>query len=243
LAAEFEALEQIAARAWPPIASETLGGWRLHASSGFSGRANCCWPIGAPDRPLPEAIAAVEAWYAQRGLPPLFKPVDAPASQPLIRALAARGYNPRTETLMMTGPLNAAPCGEVVVSDQPGAGFTDLFLAVQDDPADAAERIETLRRIPTPRAFASAWIDGRTAAIGAVAVEGAWAGVFAMRTAPAHRRRGLARAVVAALSAAARAAGAAQAYLQVEADNAGAIRLYDSLGFREAYRYRYWDRR
>lgn len=243
MAAEIEALEQIAARAWPPAASAAMGGWRLHASSGFSGRANCCWPIGAPDRPLAEAIAAVETWYAARGLPPLFKPVDTPASRPLVQALAARGYRPRTETLLLTGPLEAALNREAVVSDQPRTGFTDLFLAVQADPADAAERIETLRRIPAPRAFASVEVDGRTAAIGAVAVEGAWAGVFAMRTAPEHRRRGLARAVVGALSAAARAAGASRAYLQVEADNAGAIRLYDSLGFREAYRYRYWDHR
>ena len=235
MAAEIEALEQTAARAWPPMTLGALGGWRLHASSGFSGRANSCWPIGAPDRPL-------EAWYAALGLPALFKPVDGRASRPLSRALAARGYRPRTETLMMTGPLDAPDDGGASVSDQLDAGFCALFTSVQDDPADAAERIETLRRIAPPRAFASAAIEGRTAAIGAVAVEGDWAGVFAMRTASEHRRRGLARSVVGALFAAARRAGAKRAWLQVEADNAGAIRLYDGLGFREAYRYRYWDR-
>ena len=131
----------LAARAWPPEAVETLGGWRLHASSGFSGRSNCCWPIGAPDRPLEAAVDAAEAWYAARGLPPLFKPVDAPTSEPLIQALAARGYRPRTPTLVMTGPLADGDAGPALVSDLVGEGFAGLFAAVQDDPADAAERI------------------------------------------------------------------------------------------------------
>ncbi|MDR3513285.1 MAG: GNAT family N-acetyltransferase [Caulobacteraceae bacterium] len=243
MTASFETIEPVAARAWPPEAVETLGGWRLHASSGFSGRSNCCWPIGAPDRPIEAAVDAAEAWYAARDLPPLFKPVDAPASEPLIQALAARGYRPRTKTLVMTGPLADGDAGPALVSDLVGEGFAGLFAAVQDDPADAAERIGTLRRIAAPRAFASVEIDGRTAAIGACAVEGGWAGIFGMRTTPDHRRQGLARAVIAALSDAAREAGARRAYLQVEADNGGAIRLYESLGFAPAYGYRYWDRR
>lgn len=236
-------LEPVAARAWPPRLCEALGDWRLHAASGFSGRANCCWPIGEPGRPLDAAIAAVEAWYAGQGLPPLFKPVDAPQSGPLAARLAARGYSPRTPTLVMTGPLAAAPAlAAASLAADPDDGFARLFAAVQDDPADAAERIQTLRRIPAPRAFAQVTADGETAAIGACAIEHEWVGIFGMRTAARHRRRGHARAVIAALSAAAAQAGARRAYLQVEAGNAPAIRLYRSLGFETAYSYRYWAR-
>jgi ribosomal protein S18 acetylase RimI-like enzyme len=81
---------------------------------------------------------------------------------------------------------------------------------------------------------------GAPAAIGAAAVEGDWVGIFAMRTAPAHRRHGLARRILRALLAWSRTEGASHAWLQVEADNASAISLYVSAGFREAYRYSYW---
>jgi ribosomal protein S18 acetylase RimI-like enzyme len=97
-------------------------------------------------------------------------------------------------------------------------------------------------RIPAPRGFAVVEIDGEPVAIGGTAVEGDWAGVFGMRTLAQHRRKGLARDILGALFATARAAGATRGYLQVEADNTPAVTLYEGFGFREAYRYRYWAR-
>ena len=55
----------------------------------------------------------------------------------------------------------------------------------------------------------------------------------------AERGRGLGRAVTAAMLDWARAQGSAYAYLQVNADNAPAIRLYRTLGFTDAYAYHY----
>ena len=99
-------LEPIAARGWPAAESAKLGGWRLHASAGQSGRINTCWPLGAPDRGVDEAVAAAETWYAVRGLSPRFKIVEGCSHPPdLAERLAARGYAPRTPTLTMVGPL------------------------------------------------------------------------------------------------------------------------------------------
>ncbi|MBW8859217.1 MAG: GNAT family N-acetyltransferase, partial [Caulobacter sp.] len=69
-------LEIVADRAWPARQSGALGGWRLNASDGWSLRINACWPLGEPDRPVDEAIAAAEAFYAARGLPVRFKLSD-----------------------------------------------------------------------------------------------------------------------------------------------------------------------
>jgi GNAT superfamily N-acetyltransferase len=49
---------------------------------------------------------------------------------------------------------------------------------------------------------------------------------------PAHRRRGIARALLGHVAAAARADGALRLSLQTEAANAAALRLYASCGFR-----------
>ena len=39
-AASYEELARVAARAWPPVESERLGGWELRAAGGFTRRAN-----------------------------------------------------------------------------------------------------------------------------------------------------------------------------------------------------------
>ena len=93
-----------------------------------------------------------------------------------------------------------------------------------------------------PALFARLDVDGGPAAIGCGAVSGGFVGVFGMRTAPDHRRKGLARRVLRALLAEARGLGAERAWLQVETENTSAIALYADEGFAPGYQYRYWSR-
>lgn len=236
-------LEPLADDAWPARDRARLGGWRLNATSGHSMRINACWPLAAPDRDPEAALDAVEAWFAERGLPPRFKLTEGlvtPAD--LAERLAARGYAACKATLVMLGPTGGRTDGAVRLSDAPDATFETVFTATAGNPEDGRERLETLRRIPAPARFARLDIDGAPAAIGASAVGGGHAGIFGMRTVPDHRRKGLARRVLRALLAEARTLGAERAWLQVEADNAPAIALYADEGFVPGYRYSYWVR-
>ncbi|WP_425993731.1 GNAT family N-acetyltransferase [Caulobacter sp. DWR1-3-2b1] len=236
-------LEPIADRAWPARERSTLGGWRLNASDGWSMRSNACWPLGKPDRDVEAAIDAVEAWFIARGLPLRFKLTDgATAPEDLARHLSRRGYTDCKETLVMVGEAQGRADPVVALSTVPNASFEAVFTAsAGGNIEDARERLETLARIPAPARFACLDMDGQPAALGACAIDGRWVGVFGMRTAPEHRRKGLARRVLGALLAEAKPLGAC-AYLQVEAGNAPAIALYENEGFRTAYAYRYWVR-
>ena len=67
--------------------------------------------------------------------------------------------------------------------------------------------------------------------------------VLTVGVAPAARRKGVARALLAAALPPALALGAAEVFLEVAIDNEGAIALYDSLGFRKAgLRKAYYNR-
>lgn len=239
--AELIALEDVSARAWPSLHRARLGGWRLYASTGHTGRANTCWALEAPDRPLTEALAEVEAWYAGHDLPPKFKTIDGGPGdiEPFLRA---NGFSPNTETRVMTGPVGGTNDG-VILEAEPGEVFQGLlFETLYRDLADAEERLATLRRIAQPVRFARIEREGRAIAVGAVAVDGDWAGVSVMRTSAEFRRQGLAGRIISAMLAFAAQQGATRSYLQVEVGNETAVALYEKLGFETAYRYRYWAR-
>lgn len=84
---------------------------------------------------------------------------------------------------------------------------------------------------------AEARIDDRAG--GYAGCDGDWIGFGGLWVEPSARRAGLGLAVVGALLDWGAAQGATTAYLQVLADNAPAIGLYERLGFREHHRYRY----
>ncbi|MDM0010794.1 GNAT family N-acetyltransferase, partial [Variovorax sp. J22R203] len=66
-----------------------------------------------------------------------------------------------------------------------------------------------------------------------------WVALSCLQVAPAARRRGVGRALTRQALALAADGGARRAFLQVEAENTAALRLYAALGFRPAHRYAY----
>jgi ribosomal protein S18 acetylase RimI-like enzyme len=236
-------LEPICARGWPAAECGEIGGWRLYRSDGQSGRINTCWVTEPAGTDVETAITAVEAWYQARGQRPRFKLVEGhEAPGDLAERLARRGYASNTPTLTMVGPLAGELDPEATVAPELSDDFTRIFAdAAFGHTRDAAERLAALGRIPAPRGFALIRQAGAPAAVGACAVEGEWAGIMGMRTAPAFRRQGLARRLFRSLTGFARSAGARRAYLQVEAPNAPAVALYRAEGFETQYLYRYWQ--
>lgn len=237
-------VERATIAAWPAGETEARDGWFLLASSGVTGRVNAVWPLDWRGADIDAAITQAEHWYAARGLPPRFKLTDAafsPADLP--ERLTQRGYAPGYATLVMLRELEGNfEGGDAELSPE----MTSLFDQVLGDSTpnldDLEERRAIARRAPKLTAFAIRKSGNHAAAVGMSALAGDLAGIFLMRTAPAARRRGHARGVLRALLNWAHAASARAAFLQVEADNGGAVGLYESEGFVTLTRYQFWKR-
>jgi predicted N-acetyltransferase YhbS len=86
-------------------------------------------------------------------------------------------------------------------------------------------------------ATATATIPGVAQGLAAYADD--WVGFRGIEVAPEHRRRGLGRAIMAALLEWGAELGATTAYLQVLGHNEPALMLYDSMGFTTHHAYAY----
>ena len=229
-------LEAVAAAGWRALETAPLGQWLLRASGGFTARANSALAVGDPGRPLVDAVAAVESWYGERSLPARVQAVPGDVEG----ALAARGWTHTGANEVMTAeiahvlrPLTGMDQPEVRVDGTPDPAWLAGYRAATGPLPPVAERVlANHSRV----AFLSIEAD----AIARVAVDGRWAGLFAVEVVPAARGRGLGRAISAAALRWAAAAGARHAYLQVAAGNEAAHGLYERLGFAVHHHYTHW---
>jgi ribosomal protein S18 acetylase RimI-like enzyme len=235
-------LEECAFRAWPAAEVHERGGWRLRWSSGATRRGNSVLPSAATGRlSLDARIDDVVAFYTERGGPARFQlsPVAEPAG--LDAALAERGFAVEAPvSIQVAGADDDAVAVPEGLSARVDDDLEGEWFAISAGRGRFASQPEVYRgfldRIGARAGFAIAHRGSEPVAVGLGVVDGAWCGVFAMLTVPEHRGRGAGRA---ALGAWARARAAAGLYLQVERDNAAALRLYERAGFREAYGYHY----
>ncbi|MFG2835286.1 GNAT family N-acetyltransferase [Streptomyces zaomyceticus] len=242
--ATFPELARATARAWQPVESEALGEWTLRASDGFTRRANSVLPLGDPGLPVADALTRVRAWYAARGLPAYIQTATgAEGTQELLcAALDRHGWRREVSAEVRIGAL--APIGDldadvsaVRLSRDVDASWLRRYRR-SGEPGPAVRSV--LGSGPSVW-FASVAGTGEVpAAIGRCVVDGRWAGFMAVEVDPDQRRRGLATSVMTALARQALDEGASAAWLQVEADNDGALALYDGMGFAPHHHYHHY---
>jgi len=261
LAISMADLQRVMGPSWGALEREHLGDWELRASQGFTQRGNSVLPVGDPGVPLSEAVDRIEAWYAVRGLPPavsLTGPVGFdPASDPLGAEVLSRGWTTGSRTLNLTAATShvaaADPGGPDVGIDE---AIDEAWLAAYRQSRAVVTGATEGVLLGSPRQlFGSIALGGglaqklglstpgsrdpRPVAIGRLGLAHGWAGLGALWTDPLHRGRGLGTHLTAQLAAAAWQDGTHLMHLQVEADNRGAIHLYERLGFEQHSTYVY----
>ncbi len=232
-------LENLAADAWPAAESERLHGWRLGFTGGVTRRANSVIPTrwDRPQGGLEAALLEVERRYRRRGLRPCFKLTSAAVPAGLERILEARGYASQGWTDVHTANIDAVAAAggdQVRLHSKPTPDWIATCWSERNRRTEVPVLTALVGRIATPRTFALVQRDGVAAGGGLAVRVGDWVGITAVLTLPGYRRTGAARAVVGALARWARGQGVTSLYVQVEADNRPAQRLYPALGFRLA---------
>ncbi|TCO48207.1 acetyltransferase (GNAT) family protein [Kribbella antiqua] len=222
----------------PAVETSYVGHWLLRASSGWTGRANSLLPAGDPGIPIEEALKRAEAFYAERGLPPLaLTRLGSPEAEELLAHGWIDARPGQSDTLVLHTTLdhvNASPAYDVLIAERPDDAW---YAAAFDGPVpEPAPKVME----GAPKAvFASIALDGKLVAVGRGSMTGHWLGIDAIRVDPSYRRRGLGTALLQALARWSGPHGGRRTYLEVVEENAPAVTAYRKLGYTEAYRYRY----
>jgi ribosomal protein S18 acetylase RimI-like enzyme len=239
---EIESLERATLDAVAPLEVGTLPGWLLPFDTTTVGRAISAVPLrhcGVN----PAAILEIETLYAQRGLTAQFRIADVAGLADLRQELRKQGYLPQQPTLTLVGTVHtwrtAVPGLTAQLSTQATDAWISVYLSGDFDPVDGANRVRALSRSQC-LVYASLENASGTVAAGAAAFSQGWASLHGMRTIARERGKGYASALIAALGQEALARNLERCFLQVEGDNANAIRLYCNLGFQAGWQYHYW---
>jgi GNAT superfamily N-acetyltransferase len=224
---------------------ERVGDWWLRRSATSSWWMATVLPHGDVDRAeLDRRVAIAERFYADAGAVARFQICPGACPADLDGVLAERGYrwsDPMSLQVVRIDEIRApAPDGlRLRVDPAPTTAWFDAWYAVHGHGSDPRAEWEMLGRVNQPSAYASVVEGGRIVAVGRGVADAGWVGVFGMATLPEARGRGAGRGVVAALAGWASSQGADGLYLQVELDNAAALRLYERAGFAELSGYHY----
>ena len=237
-----EIFERAGLEAWPGIEVEWDGAWVRRAANGYTQRANSVQSLDpADDADAAARIEASCAWFAARGLPPIFRitPLAGPA---IVEALDRQGWRAIDAShlfAMPMPPVEPDPRGECVSLLDPA------FLAAQQRLQNYSDdRLARCRALLSVVAVPACGVllrdaDGTVVASALRAVAGGIVVTGNVVTDPARRRQGHAAAMMRTGLAWAGARGAAIAALNVAADNPAGQALYRSLGYTHRYDYVY----
>ncbi|UZN04503.1 GNAT family N-acetyltransferase [Cellulomonas sp. S1-8] len=236
----------VEAATWPSPRTAAVDGWRVGLSGGVTRRAGSTIAlVDVPD--VRSAVDRVEQLYRQDGAPAVFRAGDPENPAGLAVELDRRGYTAAAVTDVLVRDLVAAPpapgaaalAGAAVtvrVAQEPDDAWLDVWLGGKGGAREPSHAIVA----GAPATYVTA-TDARgvdVAVIRAAPVDD-WVALSCLQVVPGARRRGLGRALTEQALALAAADGAQRAFLQVEAGNAAALRLYGALAFRPAHRYAY----
>jgi GNAT superfamily N-acetyltransferase len=241
-------VEEAGLNASAPVEQRWIDGWLVRLAPGKARRARCVQPVAPGRLGVDEKLARCLPLYAAAGLQ--FFVRITPFAQPagLDAQLAERGMEAIDETVVLTlrslDHLDSErPDTSAAVRFQPvdAATFVDWVAAARGSSAhDREGHRRRLVNAPIPHhAFLLRESSGEPLAGGQVVIEDAIAGLYDIFTLPSARGRGHAERLCRHLLSYARGLGATAGYLQVEATNATAVRVYRRIGFQDGYRYHY----
>jgi ribosomal protein S18 acetylase RimI-like enzyme len=230
-------------RAWPAASVHYDGAWAVRLTAGHPAkRLNSVNPLDpGDDANLTERVARAARRFAAYGRPLTFR-MSPLSGRRIDGHLDREGWSRFSESVVMRARLNDAMVEGAIpqIPLQDMGRFIGAAIAIRSlDPALRPGLSEVISSIEPDAGLFVHEVDGAPVSTAICVRDGDLAGLFEVATDSRRRGEGHARRLLSSALTWAHSHGASEAWLQVEAVNATAIGLYESMGFTESYRYHY----
>lgn len=236
-------MEETSFRAWPALETRHYDGWLLRWAEGYTRRANSVCPLYASSLDVNQKIDVCEAFYTSKGLRTAFKMTPAAHPARLDAVLEDRGYIKETSNYVYRMELSGFEgkhAAELDILRRVERGWLADFCRLSSVEGRFLPIMkDMLESIRGRTAFVRLRVGDTVAALGMAVADEDSLGLYDIVVDSAFRQQGLGYKLVNGLLDWGRMQGARFAYLQVTADNAPALRLYEKIGFCHAYDYWY----
>ncbi|MBK5113588.1 MAG: GNAT family N-acetyltransferase [Candidatus Heimdallarchaeota archaeon] len=238
--------QELSTNAWPAKYYYLLNGWIVRISEGVTKRANSVIPLTYYGDKLLEDIQVIEAIYTKNKLPVIFQLPDYYEPKNLLKTLVESNYRIIDETRVMVAKfedMSDIPVNQDYSYQKTTETKNDWFNTLSVSERGTQERIKgqkaIIRRILQPKCFFSAKHEEKIIGVGMGVLEQGNLGIYDMIVNPDYRRQGIAASIIAQMVEWGKANSCHSVYLCVQGDNQAAIALYEKVGLKESFGYRY----
>jgi N-acetylglutamate synthase len=233
-------IERAAVKAWPAEETADIDGWVWRYTGGGSLRANSVSALGFAGRDVDAAIAEVEWRYRARRAPVIFQMSPERMPSDLDQRLAKCGYRLREPctTLAKIIDKSVRQPPDITIEESPSADWLQIYLAgISPDRRKIAPAI--LKRVPGPKAFAIARINGEAVSTALGVMDGTVVIAECVSTRADKRRIGSGSTVMRGIEAWGAKHGATIIGLQAVTANKPAQAMYAALGYQKVGEHHY----
>jgi len=235
--------EELSNNAWPALQTIQYDGWIIRFAKGVTKRSNSV-NLLYPSTINPDTkIGYCEELFESQKITPCFKITECSDPSGMDSRLAKRGYFVHSTISFQTIDISnspSEPLSDINIEGELNPRWMDDFIRMNEfDPARKPTYIEIMNQLRLPKCLISLSRDEKTIGVGLGVAEGGFVGLFDIVVDKTYRNTGLGYLIVDNILRWGRKHGAQTAYLQVVTDNTPAIRLYEKMGFTEAYQYSY----
>lgn len=238
-------IEELSMNAWPSLQTNLYDGWVLRFSEGYTKRANSVNPIYSSTINTNHKISYCENLYTSKNLPIVFKLTNQCHPKDIDNTLRIRGYRKHDETSVQVLNLSSRYITEDIEGLEFDGKFTEEWIDSFVDCSNIIEKstVEVMKKmlnnIIGKKVCVKISQNNKVVACGFGVIEDNYIGIFDIIVRRENRGEGYGKAIMNGILNEAQRMNVSNAYLQVVVGNSIAEKLYEKLGFVEAYRYWY----